>query len=143
VGPPVEEFQKRFPSQVRVVFKQFPLRSIHAEAQLAHEASLAAHAQGKFWEYHDLLFMNQQALSRADLESYAERLGLDMDKFRSDLDTGAHKAKVEQDLQECSRAGVSGTPTVLLNGARYQGPRGYPADGLEAVARIYLGLTDE
>lgn len=101
---------------------------------------MEADVQGKFWEYHALLYENQQSLGRPELESYAERLGLDMSQFKQALDSGKHTAAVKADVQEGARAGVRGTPTVFINGRRYQGPRGYPPEGLEAVARAYLGL---
>ncbi|GMV38656.1 MAG: hypothetical protein AMXMBFR64_03720 [Myxococcales bacterium] len=140
VGPMLKEFQARFPNDVRIVFKNFPLTSIHPKAQLASEAAMAAHEQGKFWEYHDLLFANQKVLDRPDLERYAEQLGLDMGKFRAALDSGKWKPFMEREMADGARAQVGGTPSIFLNGQRYQGPRGYPPEGLEAVARTYLGL---
>ncbi len=89
--------------------------SFHKHARLAAEAALAAKAQGKFWEYADLLFKNQRALSREDLERYAQQLGLDMDRFRKDLDTHAHAAQIDRDLAEARKAGVRGTPTFVVN----------------------------
>ena len=139
LSPSIKDFQKRFPNDVRIVFKHMPL-SIHDNAQLASEASMVAAAQGKFWEYHDVLFANQQALTRPDLEKYAGQIGLDVPKFKKDLDAGVGKALVSRDAQEGGSAGVSGTPSVFINGMRYQGPRGYPPEGLEAVARAYFGL---
>ena len=139
LSPSIKEFQKRFPKDVRIVYKQMPL-NIHDNAQIAAEASMAAAAQGKFWEYHDVLFNNQQALTRPDLEKYAGQIGLDVAKFKKDLDAGVGKQLISRDSQEGANAGVSGTPSVFINGMRYQGPRGYPPEGLEAVARTYFGL---
>jgi protein-disulfide isomerase len=140
VGPPLKEFQKRFPKDVRLVFKHMPLTSIHDNAQIAAEAAAEAHAQKKFWLMHDFLLSNQKALGRAELESHALTVGLNVSKFKAALDSGAHKQAVRADLLEGNRSGVRGTPTVFINGRRYQGPRGYPPEGLEAVARAYLGL---
>ena len=140
VGMALKDFQALFPNDVQLIFKQFPLRSIHPEAQLAGEASLEAMEQGKFWEYHDILFANQKKLFREDLEIFAEQIGLDMVKFRAALDSGKHKAAIETDMREGSRAGVSGTPAVYMNGRKYQGPRGFPPEGLEGIARSYLGI---
>ena len=140
VAPNFKEFQKRFPKDVRVVFKHMPLSSIHPEAQLASEASIEAQSQGKFWEYHDLLFANLKNLTRPDLDRYAAQIGLDMNAFKTALDSGKHRARVLADVSIARRIGVSGTPSVYLNGRKYQGPRGYPADGLEAVSRTYFGL---
>lgn len=117
-----------------------PLVSIHADAMLASLASMAAMDQGKFWEYHDQLMANQKALSRADLERYAESVSLDLDAFRKALDAEAHEDVISIDVREAQQSGVRGTPTVFLNGQRYQGPRGYPPEGLEAVAATFLGL---
>jgi protein-disulfide isomerase len=136
----LKQFQKRFPNDVRLVFKHMPLASIHDRAQMASEAAAEAHAQGKFWSMHDLLLANQRALGRIELESYAETLKLDLTQFKAALDSGTHKNNVRLDLVEGSRSGVRGTPTVFINGRRYQGPRGYPPEGLEAVAREYFGL---
>ena len=140
VAPNFKEFQKRFPNDVRVVFKHMPLTSIHDDAQLAAEASVEAQEQGKFWEYHDILFANMKNLTRPDLERYAEQLGLNMGSFRDALDTGKHRSRVSADANDARRIGVSGTPSVFLNSRKYQGPRGYPVDGLEAVSRTYFGL---
>lgn len=105
-----------------VVFKHFPL-SFHKHAQLAAEASMAAHVQGKFWEYAALLFANQQKLDRVDLESYASQLSLDMRRFKEALDTGLFKERVKEDMTLCQKAGVQGTPTIFVNGRKYEGPR--------------------
>jgi protein-disulfide isomerase len=140
LAPSVKEFAKRFPNDVNVVYKHMPLTSIHDKAQGAAEASMAAMAQGKFWEYHDVLYQNQQALDRADLERYAQQVGLDMAKFKSDLEKGVGKDVIQRDTDEGNRNGVSGTPSVFINGLKYAGPRGYPPEGLEAVARAYVGL---
>jgi len=138
----LKEFYYQNPDDVKIVFKQFPLNSIHSEAQISAEASLAANAQGKFWEYHDILFQNQQALTRPDLEMYAEQLGLDMARFKADLDKGIYKTAIRKDMQEGSAAGVNGTPKVYINGRKYSGPRGFPPEGMEGVARAYLGMGD-
>ncbi len=140
IGPSLKAFQARYPDDVVLVFKHMPLTSIHPEAMQASEASLAARAQGKFWEYHDVLMNNQKALTRPDLERYAENLGLDMAAFRADLDSGKWKPRIQRDMQEAQRAGVRGTPSVYVNGRKYQGPRGYPPEGLEAVASAFFGL---
>ncbi len=93
----------------------------HNHAQLAAEAALAANEQGKFWEMHDKLFANQQALERADLEKYAQEIGLDMNRFKSALDTGKFKAHITKDQAEAAKAGAQGTPTFLINGTKLVG----------------------
>jgi protein-disulfide isomerase len=112
--------------KISVVFKHFPLGN-HDKAQLAAEASMAAHAQGKFWEYHDILFQNQKALERYQLESYAQRLSLDMAKFKASLDEGVYTERVKEDMAVCQKAGVRGTPTIFVNGRKYEGAREAPA----------------
>ena len=78
VVPTVQQVMTQYAGKVRWVFRDFPIVSLHPLAPKAHEAARCAAEQGKFWEYHDLLFANQRALTRPDLESYAEQLGLDM-----------------------------------------------------------------
>jgi protein-disulfide isomerase len=129
VVPTIDELAKAYPTQVRIVFKHFPL-GFHADAQLASEASLAAHEQGKFWEYHDLLFANQKAIKRPDLERYAEQLGLNMEKFRAALDSGKFKKQIEEDMAAATSAGISGTPSFLINGKKFVGAQ--PLDAFKA-----------
>jgi protein-disulfide isomerase len=93
----------------------------HNNAMIAAEASMAAHEQGKFWEYHDKLFQNQRALSRPDLERYAQEVGLDMARFRSALDQGKFKDVIKKDQQVGDRVGARGTPTFFINGRRLVG----------------------
>jgi protein-disulfide isomerase len=109
-----------FPGKVRLVFKDFPL-SFHAGAEPAALAARCAGAQGRFWEYHDLLFVAQPAFARRDLLLYAARLGLAREAFAACLDAGRYRAAVGQDVQEGRAAGVSGTPTVFVNGLRLVG----------------------
>jgi protein-disulfide isomerase len=115
-APIVHQIAQQYPNDVRIIFRNQPLTSIHANAQLAAEAALAAHAQGKFWPMHDKLFANQGALDRASIERYAQEIGLNMDKFRKALDTGAMKARVAQDSQDGRAVGAGGTPTFFFNG---------------------------
>jgi protein-disulfide isomerase len=122
----VEQIRKRYGKTVRFVFRQFPL-SIHKTAALAAEASLAAHAQGKFWAFQDLLFANQQAQSRADLDKYAKQAGLDLAKFGKALDDNAYKAAVDQDLALGAELGVEGTPTIVVGTQRVEDPRNFEA----------------
>lgn len=113
----INEIKDQYGDRVRFVFRQFPL-SFHQQAHLAGQASLAANAQGKFWEFHDKLFANQKALSRADLEKYAEELGLDMAAFKQALDEGTYKDTVDAELALGQEVFVEGTPTVFVNGER-------------------------
>jgi protein-disulfide isomerase len=106
--------------QTIVQFKHFPL-SIHPAAPLAHQAALAAGEQGKFWEMHDLLFANQSAVGREDLVQYARKLGLDIDRFKKDLDGDRLKKLIEADKAEGEKLRVQGTPTFFVNGKEYSG----------------------
>ena len=117
-----KEIEEKYGDRVRFVFRQFPL-DMHPEAHLAAQAALAAAAQGKFWAYHDLLFANQRALSRADLEKYAEQVGgINMTKFRAALDNKTHEARVKADMDAVQKAGARiGTPSFFINGKLLQG----------------------
>jgi len=106
-----------------VVFRHFPLTSIHPHAQAAAEAAEAAAGQGRFWEMHDLLFRNQLRLEPGDLRRYAERLGLDLERFASDVADRAVKARVERDVESGVQSAVDGTPSLFIDGRRYRGPR--------------------
>ncbi len=112
----------KYAGKIKIVFKQFPLVNIHAYALQAAQASECAHEQGKFWEYHNLLFDNQQRLAEADLKSYAKYIGLDSDRFDACLGSGIKEAIVLADLNEGGRIGVRGTPTFFVNGIQVSSP---------------------
>ncbi len=105
-----------------MVFRQFPLTSIHPNARGAGIASLAAHKQGKFWEYHDLLFKNMKRLSPEDLVLWAKAVGLDVAKFEADLKDRDILRQMTKDQTDAARAGVRGTPACFLNGRRMKSP---------------------
>jgi len=107
--------------KVKLVFKNFPLTQIHANAEKAAEASECAFEQNKFWEYHDKLFQNQNNLGVSDLKKYAQQVDLDAQKFNSCLDTGKYASRVSQELQEGIAAGVDGTPSFFINGNKIVG----------------------
>jgi protein-disulfide isomerase len=109
--------------EFELVFRHFPLRSIHPHAQAAAVTSEAAARQGRFWGMHDVLFRNQRHLKSADLRRYAERVGLDPASFESDLVDPAVAARVERDIESGERSGVDGTPGLFIDGIRYRGPR--------------------
>ncbi len=117
----VHQVRARYGDKVRFVFRQFPLPS-HSRAHLAAQASLAAQEQGKFWEFHDLMFANQRELSRESLESYAKQTNMNLAAFERALDTQSHKAAVDRDLGLGESVNVSGTPTVFINGKRVPNP---------------------
>jgi protein-disulfide isomerase len=116
----VEVVMAAYPKDVKLIYKQFPL-SMHPHAELAAEASLAAREQGKFWEMYDVLFKNFRTLSRTSIFAMAKGIGLDMDKFKADLDSGKFKAVVDKDLADGEAAGVYGTPAFYINGKQYNG----------------------
>ncbi|HEY3352496.1 MAG TPA: thioredoxin domain-containing protein [Polyangia bacterium] len=120
VVPTIHQLMKEYPGKVRFAFKQYPL-PMHPQAPLASEASLAANAQGKFWEMHDKLFENQKALDRPSIEKYAQELGLDLAKFKADLDSKKFEAQVKADMEYGSKLGRFGTPTFFINGRKVSG----------------------
>ncbi len=101
--------------------RDFPLSSIHEYAQKASEATECADDQGKFWEYHDLLFANPSALNVDGLKGYAGQLGLDTGTFDECLDSGKYEQEVLQDMQDGRAAGVTGTPAFFINGQLVSG----------------------
>jgi protein-disulfide isomerase len=106
---------EKYPDQVKLVFKNFPLRN-HKFAMQAAIAALAAEKQGKFWEFHDLLFKNYNHLNEEKIKEIAQQLNLDMEKFEKDRKDPQIRALINKDLAEGNRAGVRGTPTVFING---------------------------
>lgn len=131
LAPVVKRIAGEYPGQVRVVFRQFPLRSIHARAQKAAEASLCAFDQGRFWEMHDALFGDIKKLGPEDLTARAGKLNLDLEAFNQCLDSGKYAATVQQDLEDGMAAGVSGTPAVYVNGRVLKGSK--PYDGIKKL----------
>ena len=118
--PVVRELRRDF-SDVRYVWRHLPLNDVHPHAQLAAEAAEAAADQGAFWEMHDLLLDNQDALQPKDLVAYAEQLGLDVERFTDNLREHAGAARVAEDVDSADLSGVSGTPTFFINSRRQHG----------------------
>lgn len=112
--------------KVKLVFRDFPL-PFHQNAKKAHEAAECADEQGKYWEYHDLLFKNYQSLIVENLKKYAQEMKLDVAKFNECLDSGRMGAEVEKDLRDGANYGVSGTPTFFINGIELVGAQPYSA----------------
>lgn len=104
------------------MWKHHPL-PMHGDAMLAHIASYAANQQGKFWEYHDLLFKNQQKIKKPDLITYAKQLGLDMKRFEDDINAQKGKDVIEADAKESETLGSSGTPAFFVNGRFLNGAK--------------------
>jgi protein-disulfide isomerase len=115
--PSVERLIKEYGDRVRFVIRDFPLQ-MHPEARKAAEAAEAAREQGKYWDFTAIMFRNQSALKPEQLKQYAQVLGLDRTKFDSALDTGRFADKVERDMADGQRLGISGTPSFFVNGRR-------------------------
>lgn len=122
---PLGQFLAESGTPVRYVFRNFPL-DFHEHAELAAEAALAARAQGRFWEMHDLLFANQQDLSRQGLINLASQIHLDMGRFTNDLDSGKYRAEIGADRALGVQADVNGTPAFFINGRRIDGALSLP-----------------
>jgi Na+/H+ antiporter NhaA len=131
--PFVRELLRDF-GDVRYVWRHLPLNDVHPQAQLAAEAAEAAAAQDAFWPMHDLLLDHQDALRPADLIRYAEQLGLDIERFSSQLRKHAGANRVAEDVNSADLSGVSGTPTFFINGRRHYGA--YDTATLSAAVRV-------
>jgi protein-disulfide isomerase len=134
--PIVKQLQKRIGKSMCFVFRNFPLTEVHPFAEGAAEAAEAAGEQDKFWEMHDALYENQNALEPEDLVAYAKRLHLDVPRFTSELTTHAHAKRVREDFLSGVRSGVNGTPTFFINGVRHDGQ--YDFDTLLAAIQAHL-----
>lgn len=117
----VRAIQQQLGEQLRFVFRNFPLTEIHPHALHAALAAEAAAAQGKFWEMHDYIFHHQHTLEDADLEQFAEAVGLDLQQYGRALADQLALARIEEDVEGGERSGVQGTPTFFINGALYRG----------------------
>ncbi len=139
VEPTLAALEKQYGQKLRIVWKNYPL-PFHENAAPAAEAALAAGAQGKFWPMHDKLFENNSALDRASLERYAQELGLDLPRFKADLDAQRYKARIEADKQEGAAVGVEGTPAAFINGRKIAGA--YPLETFQAIADAGLAKLE-
>ena len=130
VVPTLKEIEKQYEGKVRMVFKNQPL-PFHENAKGAAMAALAANEQGKFWEMHDKLFANQQALTKDSLENYAKDIGLDMGKYKAAIDSNKFDKQIADDSAEGMRVGANGTPTFFINGRQVVGAQ--PIDAFKNV----------
>ncbi len=130
----IMELLDQIGDRFRFVFRNFPLTTMHPHAELAAEAAEAAGAQRRFWEMHDTLHENQDALEPEDLLQYAADLDLDVDQFASDLSSHAFERRVREDFMSGVRSGVSGTPTFFINGVRHDGPWDFDTLASEILA---------
>jgi len=127
----LKQIEETYKGQVHIVWKNLPLTNIHNKAMGAALASEAAHRQGKFWEFHDKLFANQNKLELDNLKQYAQEVGLDTAQFEKDLADPGTKKRVEVDMSEAGSFGVTGTPVFFVNGHFLSG-----AQPFEAFAKI-------
>ncbi len=132
VVPSIEQVRKNYPDKVRVVYRQFPLSSIHPNAQKAAEASLCAQEQGKFWEMYDAMFKEQDKLDVAGLKDKAQKIGLKADQFNACLDNGKYAPKVQAEVELGNKVGVNGTPALFVNGRQVPGG----AAPYESISRL-------
>ncbi len=138
--PVLERVLARYPKDVRLVYRNYPLPELHPQAEKAAEAGLCAREQGKFWEMHDLMFAEQQSLGDQDLKDKARRLGLDADKFAECLDSGRMRSAVEVDVKDGDALGIQGTPASFINGRFLSGA--VDEDELSAVIDDELRRAD-
>jgi protein-disulfide isomerase len=131
VQPTFNELLSRYDGKIKLVHKDLPLESIHPQARQAAEAARCAYEQGKFWEYHDKLYANSPKASANDLKSYAKEIDLNVDSFDRCFASGKYKAVVQQDLNEGVQLGLTGTPTIFINGREISGNQ--PLETFEAI----------
>lgn len=133
---PVREITTKYKDQVRLVVRDFPLEAIHPGATKAAHAARCAKDQGKYWAYHDKLFVNQNAFSDAELEQYAIEVGANIDRFQECMRENRFRQAIESDVTDGLAAGVGGTPTFFFNGHRIQGALN--AEMLELIIEQFL-----
>jgi len=133
VRPMLDELLAKKGDTIKFVFRDLPLAS-HKNAKVAAEAAECADEQGKFWEYHEFLFDNQQSLEGESLKKYAENIGLDVKKFNQCIDSGRYSSEVEKDAADAKIAGISNTPSILVNG--------YYISGIPTVAYLEEVIAD-
>jgi protein-disulfide isomerase len=127
---------ERHKDRVRLVYRHYPIVSLHPDAAVAAEAAECAGEQGQFWAMYDKLYLNQAALGFADLVRYSGEIGLDSGAFETCLSGGRYRERVERDRQAAEALGLSGTPTFFFNGQPVAGA--IPADVLDEIIGTYL-----
>jgi len=130
----LEQLLEKYPQKVKLVFKNFPLRS-HKFAQPAAAAALAAHAQGRFWAFHDALFKNHRSLNEAKVEEIRSQLNLDKEKFDAQRKSPEVNAQIQNDIRIARQAAVNSTPSVFVNGRQQ---RNRSLEGLAAAVEAEL-----
>jgi protein-disulfide isomerase len=136
-SPAVKMLVDRFTNRLRVVFRHYPLESMHPHALHAALAAETAGAQGRFWEMHDLLFANQQHLKLKQLHEYAEQLGLDMARYTAEMDDEIYLQRVREHIEGGHRSGVKSTPGFFINGVIHDVSFGVHSlqDAIEALGK--------
>jgi protein-disulfide isomerase len=127
----LDQVLERYPNKVKLAFRDFPIANIHPHAQKAAEAAHCAAEQGKFWEFHDLLFEQQDTIPTTNFAEQAKTLGLDAASFQTCIDSRKYQAKVEGNYAAGVKAGVSGTPAFFINGRLLSGAQ--PLEAFKAV----------
>jgi protein-disulfide isomerase len=143
VVPTIDQIVAKYPTEVRIVFRNLPLNNIHPRAQPTAEAAACADNQGNFWDYHDLIFANNRALSDEDLERYAAELGLEMAAFRQCVQNRETQQVVDADTAVAESLQISGTPSFLVNGIPMHGAQSLEAFSEVIDAEIARKATDE
>jgi protein-disulfide isomerase len=131
VIPTLAQLQSQYGEKIKLVFRDFPIESLHPGATKAHEAARCANEQGKFWPYHDKLFAGPSNASPELFKGLAKELELDALAFETCLGSGKYQAAIKQDIEEGNRVGVSGTPAFFINGRLISG-----AQPFEAFVRV-------
>jgi protein-disulfide isomerase len=126
VEPTLKQIQDKYGDDVRIVWRNEPL-PFHPNATPAAEAAMAAGAQGKFWQMHDLMYQNQRELSAASYEKWAQQIGLDMSKFKADVASHKFAAQVKADADYARSVGANGTPNFFIDGRQLVGAQPFPA----------------
>jgi protein-disulfide isomerase len=121
--PVLEEVMQRYPKDVRIVYRHLPLERIHPRARAAAEASACAQDQGKFWEYHDIVFANNRTLAHEDLRKFAQDSNLDVAAWDQCMAEQKFAAQVDADLEAGQAIGITGTPAFIINGRILTGAR--------------------
>jgi protein-disulfide isomerase len=142
--PVLKQILQEHPSDVRMVFRHFPVAQSHPNAPLVHMAALAAGRQQRFWEMHDIVFENQKQVADEDLLAYAEKIGLDMKAFRNAFQDLSLISRIKTDFDEGVERGVRATPTFFINGRKMEGAIPYPEFNKaieQAIADARQGLV--
>jgi protein-disulfide isomerase len=131
VQPVLDELRSRYGEKIKIVYRDFPLDTLHPQARAAAEAANCAHEQGRFWEFHDKLFRNDPDASPEALDRFAAEVGIDVKAFSACRTSGKYKTSIQASSQEGAQLGITGTPTFFVNGRILVG-----AQPVDAFARL-------